>query len=338
MAALEVLHGGLLTTVQDMGRPGYMAQGLSAAGAMDRFMLACTNLVVGNPPGAAALEITLDGPVVVARGDVVAALGALDAMWWVGGPERLLPLWEAVLVQDGSVLTLGPVRKGVRAYLAVAGGIDVPPVMGSRSTHVRARIGGLGGQALAGGSRLPVGNPSAEPAGVVGRRLPLELRPHRRSGPIRVMLGPQDDAFSRRGLRAFLHSAYRVTSRTDRMAVRLKGPAIEARAGYDVISDPVAPGSVQVTADGQPLVLLGERPTTGGYPKIATVITADLDAMGQVRPGEQVRFYCVDEEAARQALVERRNRLDAVKAALEHQAAQQRRLVVSTAAGVYHVL
>ena len=337
MPELEVLRGGLLTTVQDAGRPGYLAEGLAPAGAMDRFMLACANLIVGNPPDAAALEVTLEGPVLRVHGDVVAALAALDGEWFAGTHGWPLPLWEAVLVRDGSVITVGSVRQGARAYLAVAGGIDVPPVLGSRSTHVRARIGGVEGRPLASGDRLPVGRPAADPDILVGRVLPPPLRPHRRSGPIRVIPGPQDDAFTRRGLVTFFNARFRVSSRTDRMAVRLEGPPIQARAGYDLVSDATVAGSIQVTGDGRPLVLLAERPTTGGYPKIATVITADLDAMGQVRPGEYVRFLSVTEEEARRSLARRRRHLDEVRACLEGQPLEGRRFVVSTAAGVYHI-
>ncbi|HEY8498403.1 MAG TPA: biotin-dependent carboxyltransferase family protein [Limnochordales bacterium] len=336
VAALVVLHGGLLTTVQDAGRPGHLAEGLAPAGAADRFMLACANWLVGNPAEAAALEVTLDGPVLQASGDLVMALAALEGEWHAGEPGQALPLWEAVLVRDGTVVTVGAVRQGVRAYLAVAGGIAVPPVLGSRSTHLRAGIGGLHGRALAAGDRLPVGRPAEPPGRLAGRRLPAHLRPHRRSGPIRVMAGPQADAFSRRGLRTFYNARFRVSPRADRMGVRLQGPPIQARDGYDIVSEATAPGSVQVTGDGQPLVLLAERPTTGGYPKIATVITADLDVMGQLRPGQWVRFVEVGEQEARQALAERRRRLEAVRAWLMSQP-PGRPLVVATPAGVYRV-
>lgn len=315
-AVLEVLHGGLLTTVQDGGRPGYMAWGLSPGGAMDRFLLACANLLVGNPPEAAALEFTLDGPVLAVHGDVVAAVAVAGGQWRAGTSDCPLPLWEAVLLPSGSVVAVGPVTRGVRGYLAVAGGIDVPEVLGSRSTHVRARLGGLEGRALEAGDRLPVGEPAASCQDLVGRRIPEDLRPHRRSAPIRVRLGPQDDAFTPRGLRTFLSSPYRVSPHSDRMGVRLQGPPVEARSGHEIESEGVAAGSVQVPGDGQPIVLLAERQTTGGYAKIATVITADLDAAGQLRPGQVVRFLAVDEAAAGRALEERRRRLAAIAEAL----------------------
>ena len=340
-AYLEVVHEGLLTTVQDAGRPGFMAAGLSPAGALDRFLLACANRLVGNPPGAAALEFTLDGPALAVHGDVVMAVVAYAAEWYVGGPELPLPLWESVLVRDGSVIVVGAVTAGVRGYLAVAGGIDVPGVLGSRSTHLRARLGGLGGRALVRGDRLPVGPPPAPCEALVGRRIPPELRPHRRSAPIRVLAGPDADRFTRRGLRTFFSSAYRATPLSDRMGLRLQGPPVEAASGYDILSEPLAEGTVQVTRDGQPIVLLAERQTTGGYLRIATVIRADLDAAGQVRPGQAVRFLPVTEEQAREAWRERRRRMEAVEAALAGGDGMRRdgglRFLVSTAGQVYYV-
>ncbi|HEY8488724.1 MAG TPA: biotin-dependent carboxyltransferase family protein, partial [Thermaerobacter sp.] len=285
---LEVLHGGLLTTVQDGGRPGLEAAGLSAGGAMDRFLLACANALVGNPPDAAALEFTLDGPVLAARGDVVMAVVAAGASWYAGEPERPLPLWESVLVRDGSVVVVGAVTAGVRGYVAVAGGVDVPAVLGSRSTHLRARLGGLGGRPLTRGDRIPVGRPERPLESLVGRWLPPELRPHRRSAPIRVMLGPEADRLTRRGLRTLLRAGYRATALSDRMGLRLQGPPVEAADGYDILSEPLAEGTVQVARDGQPIVLLAERQTTGGYLRVATVIRADLDVAGQIRPGQLV--------------------------------------------------
>lgn len=338
MAWLEVLHGGLLTTVQDLGRPGFAAMGLSQGGAMDAFMLQATNLVVGNPASAAALEFTLDGPVLAAHGDVVAAVGVLGGEWFVNGPEMPLPLWQAVLVRDGTILVVGAVHRGVRGYLAVAGGIDVDEVLGSRSTHLAAHLGGIDGRALVAGDQVPVGTPKASCEELVGRTLPPALRPRRAHSPIRVMMGPQDGAFTAKGLRTFLHAAYRVSSRIDRTGARLAGPPIDARAGYDIISDATVAGSVQVSGDGQPVVLLVERPTTGGYPKVATVITADLDAMGQARSGQHVRFLSVDEATARQAQQERQRALDRVRAHLQSSLARPAgSFVVSTPSALYHV-
>jgi biotin-dependent carboxylase-like uncharacterized protein len=197
------------------------------------------------------------------------------------------------------------VTGGCRAYLAVAGGIDVPPALGSRATYLRGRLGGLGGRALQKGDALPVGAPAAGAAGVEGRTVPPARRPaYPTEVECRVILGPQAERFTADGVAAFLGEPYEVTPHADRMGYRLKGPPIGHAAGHDIISDGIPLGGIQVPGEGQPIVLLVDRQTTGGYTKIATVISADIGRIGQTRPGNRVRFTAVDLPQAHAALRE----------------------------------
>jgi len=295
---LEVLDGGGLTTVQDLGRYGYEQYGVPVAGARDAFAVRAANGLVGNPPEAAALEITLVGPTLRAIEPVLIAVTGADLALRVNGWE--LPPWMAAYVRRGWRIEFGGRRTGCRAYLAVAGGIAVPPVLGSRSTCLSGGFGGYEGRALCAGDVLPVDPVSFHLPNLSGRSFPAGLLPSYSDTPeVHVVLGPQDDYFTAEGVATLLGAEYRVGSASDRMGYRLQGPAILHRGATGIISDGVPLGAVQVPADGQPIVMLADRQTTGGYPKIAAVISADVPLLAQCMPGQStVRFRAVSVEEA----------------------------------------
>ena len=292
MTALEVLDTGPGVTVQDAGRMGQRRFGVSTAGAMDRAALALANALVGNGPEAAALEIPLLGAAMRLTGGavLVAATGAGAALR-VGG--EAVPGGVSILARNGDVIEIGAAREGVYTYLAVAGGIDLPPEMGSLSSHLRT---GIGPARIATGQGLPIamGRASA-PLRYTGPDAPAS------SGPIRVVPGPQDSHFDETAWAAFLAGPFRVTPRSDRMGLRREGPRLVAAAGHDIVSEGVVPGSIQVPGDGRPIVLGRDCQTTGGYPKIATVMSAELGRLAQTRPGSPLTLRTVTVEEARRA-------------------------------------
>ena len=296
MLRVEVLKPGMFTTVQDMGRRGYQMQGVPVAGAMDAAALRLGNVLVGNDEGvsglgAAGLEITMIGPVLkVASGEACFAVtGAEVGVLKNGVP---LPCWTAHKITSGDTITFTPPKAGgSRAYLCVSGGLDVPLVMGSRSTYTRGRFGGQEGRALKAGDILCAGTPDVLWAACEGLECPPSLRPQRDpNAPLRVIAGPQEDHFTEEGLRTFYSSEYAITNSADRMGVRMEGPVIAHRGAPDIISDAICMGSVQVPGHGQPIVMLADRQTTGGYTKIATVCTVDTENLAQRLPGQKVRF------------------------------------------------
>jgi KipI family sensor histidine kinase inhibitor len=314
--SLHIVSPGALATVQDLGRPGLMHLGVTPGGALDRRALILGNRLLANDPGAAALECAMAGPVIRFDGAALIAVTGADLAPRLNGGE--IPMWEPVIVREGDTLDFArPVHPGggLRTYLCIDGGIAIPPVMGSRSTDLFGRIGGLGGRPLAPGDILPLGEPAADPDAVLRRRLTaLPPRPNDGS-PVRAVPGPQDDRFTAGGLAAFFDEPYAVTPRSDRMGLRLAGPPVTHSAGADTISEGIAAGAVQVPGDGQPIVLLPARQTVGGYPKIATVIGADLDRLGQLAAGDAIRFQQVDPATAREATLAARAALgpDAVR-------------------------
>ena len=298
MIQFTTLDPGFLTTVQDLGRQGCERCGVPVSGAMDRLALMAANSLVGNPLNAAGLEFALSGPTLRAGGEgcLVAASGRGFSLQ-VGG--RPIPLWMAAWVRAGESISLQSSGSGW-GYLAVGGGIDVPLVMGSRATYLRGGFGGLEGRSLQAGDRLAIG-----PGGsyeLAGQELPDEQRPAYSDQPILdVILGPQERAFSEAGLAAFLGQEYALTNACDRMGYRLAGPRIAALKGADVFSEGIPLGAVQVPGDGQPIVLMADRQTTGGYTKIGVVSSASLPLLAQCPPGAgKVRFREVSVEEAQQ--------------------------------------
>jgi len=296
--ALEVLEPGLLTTVQDLGRYGYERYGVPVSGAMDQFALRAANLLVGNPPHAAALEITLAGPTLRATDKCLIAVTGADLSLRVNDWE--MPPWMAIFVRQGWTITFGDRKSGCRAYLAVAGGIDVMPIMGSRSTYLSGGFGGVEGRALRQGDVIPVGVVPFHLPERAGRSFPSNLVPDYSDAPeIHVVLGPQDDYFTDEGMATFLSGEYQVGPTSDRMGYRLQGPEIAHKGRADIISDGIPLGAVQVPANRQPIVMMADRQTTGGYPKIATVISADIPLLAQCLPGQStVRFEAIGVEEA----------------------------------------
>jgi biotin-dependent carboxylase-like uncharacterized protein len=294
--ALRVVEPGPFTTLQDLGRVGYQRFGVPVAGAMDPVALAIANLLVGNAAGTGALELTLAGGTfeVEAAAARVALAGDFDLR--IDG-QAAVP-WRAYRLGRGQALEVRASRGPARAYLAVAGGFAVAPVLGSVATHTRAGMGGLNGRALHAGDRLPLAldapGPDPDLALPPGDRPPV-------ADVARVVLGPQADHFTDEAVETFLAAPYRLSALSDRMGARLEGPPLAHAKGANIVSDGVAAGSVQVPGSGLPLVLLADRQTTGGYPKVATVIGADLPLFARLRPGEAVRFAAVTVEAAQAA-------------------------------------
>lgn len=305
--ALRVLAPGLLTTVQDLGRTGHQALGIPVGGALDPLSLRAANALVGNEPGAGTLEIVYTGPVLAVEAEEVrlafvgadAAIDIFDDETMTAGTR--IETMRSVRLRRGDVVRIGSLSGGAVLYAACEGGFDIAPVFGSVATFLRGGFGGFEGRALAAGDRLPL-NQDKPAAGEDCRIEGLDLRPPRR---FRVILGPQDDYFLPETIEALFAAEYTVGAGSDRTGMRLTGPRLRHAGGFDIVSDGIAAGSIQVPGSGQPIVLLADRQTTGGYPKIATVISADLPALGRLPIGARVAFASVtlqEAEAARRQL------------------------------------
>ena len=306
MSSLVVEAPGLLTTVQDLGRVGYGALGVSPSGAADPVALRLGNLLVGNEPGAAALEMTLvGGSFVFPEGAVIALAGADFGATLNGQP---LDMWTPHAVQPGMKLALGPTRDYARCYLAVAGGIHVKPFLGSASTHLLSGLGGFEGRALRKGDVLRLGQPE-KPIHKkrVSQAALLNLKPRKK---LRVTDGPQSERFPEQARQMFFQSVFRVSEDSDRLGLRLEGLSLATNAAGEMITEGVTLGAVQVTPSGQPIVLGVEQQTTGGYPKIANVIAADLHRLGQLRPRVEIRFERTSLASARSLRIEQERLLN----------------------------
>jgi antagonist of KipI len=302
--ALRVLKPGLLTTVQDLGRWGHQADGVPVAGPMDAFSHRLANHLVGNAPDAALLEITLIGPELTADVDITLAVCGADFDLTCDGDS--VPTAATFRAQAGQTIRFGRRHRGARAYLAVAGGgVHTLPVLGSRSTHLVSRMGGLEGRALASGDVLAV-NAGAWPRMNRARGLTLPTEGRAR---LRVLAGSQGDWFGADAWKALTTVSFRVSPRSNRMGYRLEGPPLSRLSKEEPISEPVAMGAIQVPAAGEPILLMADRQTAGGYPKIGYVITADLCLAGQLAPGDFVEFDRCSEREAVSALIAREREL-----------------------------
>lgn len=323
---ITVIKPGLLTTVQDLGRPGYQQYGVVVGGALDGFSTRVANLILGNADSAAVLEMAQTGPELrFERETLVAWCGAdFDARIGV----ESLPRDRPVRIAAGETLSFGFARTGLRAWLAVAGGVDVPLVLGSRSTYRRAGIGGFQGRPLSAGDSLVAGE-----SGERSRQLLAELRaagrrasgwtvrPQTLGGPVtarvmRAVIGPEWDWFTQDAQRAFFSAEWRATKEADRMGVRLQGPALELVKPREMISSAVNTGVVQVPSAGQPIVLLPSRQSVGGYPRLAAVAAVDVGRFTQLRPGDAVHFQKITLSAAHGLLLSRERELTLIRMGL----------------------
>ena len=301
--SITVLNPGLLTTVQDMGRIGYQQFGVSVSGVMDPRATSIANILVGNHEGEAVLECTMLGPQL--RFDAANCIAITGGDLGPTLDGKPIPNYCAVSVEAGQVLRFTGPKTGCRAFIAFAGGLDVPVVMGSRSTYMKAKIGGLEGRKLAKDDVIAFRAPKTQLKNMKDRNLYPEFVP-RDVYTVRVVMGPQDDAFTDAGVKTFLSETYTVTPEFDRMGCRLEGAVVEHKESGDIISDGIAFGAIQVPSAGKPIIMLADRQTTGGYTKIANVITADFRIIGQLKAGDKVRFEKVSIAHAQDALLTQR--------------------------------
>ncbi len=305
---------GILTTIQDKGLFGYESFGVSPSGPLDLESFEIANLLVSNYGNEAGLEVTMMGPTLQFRQDNVIAITGADISPLLN--EEPVPMNSAIAVHSGDVLRLQTAKDGCRAYIAFAGGLDVPEIMGSRATGVQNKVGGKDGRKLQAGDEIAFLAPRRHLPGVKLRKAEYPLRAGKRK-TVRVILGPQEECFTPQGIGTFLSSTYKVTPESDRMGCRLSGGVIEHRVDGNIISDGMATGAIQVPTNGQPIVMLAERQTIGGYTKIATVISDDLPILGQSRPGDEIQFQMVTIDEAHRLWRERCERLQALKAQME---------------------
>jgi antagonist of KipI len=296
MKTFHMLKPGLFTTVQDLGRYGCLKYGIPISGAMDTFSLIVANLLVANDPNDACLEITLIGPELRALTKTQIAITGGIASPKINGQS--VPMGETLVVQEGDVISFGKMESGCRIYLSMRGGIDTPLVLGSRSTYVRGGLGGIGGRQLKTGDAIEAFD---KPPLKTGLSMPEELVPQFTDHfTAHVVLGPQEDMFTERGVHTFLSNQYKVTPEADRMGYRLEGQTVEHKGKADIISDALLPGAVQVPKSGKPIVIMRDAQTTGGYPKIAVTISSDVSLLGQAKPNDMIEFSKVTVKEAQE--------------------------------------
>jgi allophanate hydrolase len=315
---LHIVNAGPLLSVQDLGRSGYRKFGVSKSGPMDRPALALANALCGNAADVAGLEFAgLGGHFKADRAIHFSVTGA-DCAISIG--DISLPAGETHKLDAGETLKIGALKNGGWGYLAIDGGVLTPPVLGARSTHLRFGLGGFCGRALRANDRLPISDslttqPLLRPAGkLISANLPHDM------GPIRIILGPQDDYFDPAVIDQLTHDPFTITPQRDRMATVLDGPSLTAIRGHDIVSDGTVPGSIQVPSSGRPIVLMAECQTSGGYPKIATVISADLPRFAQLPTGSAFQFEIVDRRTAEDALRQQHQGHRAILASLANKA------------------
>jgi len=302
MASIIIQSAGMLTTVQDQGRFGYQRYGMPVSGAMDIFSYKLANLLVGNNAPEACLETTITGPEILFTDKGAVAICGAD----MGPLKNGMPVSmnKTIEIKSGDRLSFTGLKNGCRCYIAFAGGINVPPVMGSRSTYLRAKIGGFGGRALKSGDELPLGESEKR---IRILEIPGKLLlTYKSSQTVRICPGPEISRFGLEGIQQLLTSEYIVTDHSDRMGYRLAGNLIKHKSSNaDIISAGISAGTIQIPGDGQPVILMADRQTTGGYSRIANVISADLTLVAQMIPGDHIRFMEISIEQAQALYIAR---------------------------------
>ncbi len=300
MKLSRVIKPGFFTTIQDLGRFGFQRYGVPVSGAMDTYAFVAANLLLDNKPGDACLEITLLGPELEFLKDTQIAITGADLTITLN--EELVAPWRTIPVCKGDIFSFGFPKSGCRAYLAVKGGIKVPPVLGSKSTYVRGEFGGFKGRHLKVDDLIETESSSLLKTGFL---LPQEYVPkYDREITVEVVLGPQRDYFTDKGLETLLCGSYVATTESDRMGYRLEGPKAERKSSMEMVSDAIPVGAVQVPREGKPIIVMRDAQTTGGYPKIAVVTTPDVSRLGQVKPNDKIRFCEISIRKAREKLLE----------------------------------
>jgi len=309
MKIFKVIKPGIFMTVQDAGRYGYLKYGVPVSGAMDMYSFFAANSLTGNDLNAACLETTLIGPELEGVSRTCIAVTGGNCSPKING--RSIPMWRTVNLEQGDVLSFGKMESGCRAYISVRGGIDVPEVLESKSTYVRGGFGGLDGRQLKTGDVIEAN--SELPSDIL-YSFPEELVPdYKKDVLVHVVLGPQAEMFTEQGTETFLSNPYRVTAEADRMGYRLDGPAIKHATKADIVSDALLPGAVQVPRDGKPIVIMRDAQTTGGYPKIAAVVTPDVDLLGQAKTSSAISFSKVGLSDAQQQAIQYRMKINSLK-------------------------
>jgi biotin-dependent carboxylase-like uncharacterized protein len=311
LGKIKILKSGLLTLIQDKGRNGYQQYGVPVSGVMDNFAYKVANVLVRNSEEEAVIEATLIGPGIEFIDEGVIAVTGGNLSPEING--KPMPMWKSVFVKPGDKLDFKTIKTGCRCYIAFAGGIDVPAVMGSKSTYTRGSIGGYEGRALKVGDIINIAEPKKPMNELVGNWMNQDIYTYSNTVEVRVVSGPQEDAFTHEGIETFYSSEYTVTNECDRMGYRMSGSEIKHKNGGDIISDGITMGAIQVPGHGMPIIMMADRQTTGGYTKIANVITVDLPKVAQTKPGDKIIFKKVSMEEAHRLLREMEDKISSLK-------------------------
>ncbi|KAB3532761.1 biotin-dependent carboxyltransferase family protein [Alkaliphilus pronyensis] len=308
MSSIRILRAGLLTTIQDLGRVGFQQYGIPVSGAMDKYSLKLANILVGNDRGEGALEITMLGPEILFNCGTTIAITGGNLTPTINDVD--IDMYRTYVVKPGDKLKFKGLKNGCRGYMAVSGGFSIKPVMGSKSTYMRGQFGGFKGRKLKEEDFIPLKKPGIL---LEDRKIKLNYIKNYNNRVVRVILGTELHMFKKDTIDVFLSEEYQLTNQCDRMGYRLEGPGLKHVSGSDVISGGINLGAIQVPGDGKPIIMMADRQSTGGYAKIANVISTDISLLAQMKPGDKIRFQRIAVEEAQQLLIDEEKMLDDVE-------------------------